>query len=430
MDTRQEAPAAGATADRAKLLHALRLDDSQREQQARAARWPWFAAAAAVLVAGAALAWWLLTTHATSVQLVAAIAPQAASSGAVLQATGYVTARRSATVSAQITGTVTRVLFDEGDRVRAGQVLAQLDSSQLGAQLAQARAQQGAAEASLQQARAQQQQADRDLVRQQDLMARQLVSRQALENAQTLVQTAAAQSAAQAQQVELAKAAVRSAQVQFDYATVHAPFSGVIIAKSAQVGEIVSPFSAGGGFTRTGIGTLVDMDSLEIQVDVNESYINRIVSAQPARAVLDGYPDWTIPAHVIAIIPTADRGKATVKVRVALEVHDARILPDMGARVSFLEAGQKADAAPPAGTLVPASAVRPANGGMAVYVPEDGRARMKPVTLLQDLGDTRRVAGLEAGQRVVADPPAGLVDGARIVAGDLPASAANTATAK
>jgi len=267
------------------------------------------------------------------------------------------------------------------------------------------------------QAKAQQQQADRDLVRQQDLMARQLVSRQSLENAETLAQSAAAQSAAQAQQVELARAAVRSARVQFEYATVRAPFTGVVIAKSAQVGEIVSPFSAGGGFTRTGIGTLVDMDSLEIQVDVSESYINRISGGQPARAVLDGYPDWSIPAHVIAIIPTADRGKATVKVRVALDVHDARILPDMGARVTFLEPGQRADAAPPAGMLVPASAVRSDPAGAHVFVPDGSRARMLPVAVLQDLGDTRRVSGLAAGQQVIADPPATLADGARIAVG-------------
>ncbi len=216
--------------------------------------------------------------------------------------------------------------------------------------------------------------------------------------------------------MELAKAAVRSARVQFDYATVRAPFSGVVIAKSAQVGEIVSPFSAGGGFTRTGIGTLVDMDSLEVQVDVSESYINRIVAAQPARAVLDGYPDWTIPAHVLAIIPTADRGKATVKVRVALDVHDARILPDMGARVTFLESGTKPDAAPPPGVLVPASAVRTGTAGNIVFVPADGRAHAVPVSVLQDLGDTRRVSGLAAGQQVVDNPSPTLADGTSISA--------------
>ena len=145
----------------------------------------------------------------------------------------------------------------------------------------------------------------------------------------------------QRKQIELAQAALRGAQVQLDYTTVRAPFSGVVIAKAAQAGEIVSPISAGGGFTRTGVGTIVDMDSLEIEVDVNEAYINRVRAQQPAEAVLDAYPDWTIPAHVIAIIPTADRSKATVKVRVAIDQKDPRILPDMGVRVSFLEEAPK-----------------------------------------------------------------------------------------
>jgi HlyD family secretion protein len=150
------------------------------------------------------------------------------------------------------------------------------------------------------------------------------------------VDSLTAQLAAQQGAMEVAQAQLRSAQVQLDYTTVRAPFAGVITAKAAQVGEIVSPLSAGGGFTRTGIGTIVDMDSLEIEVDVNEAYINRVTPEGPAQAVLDAYPEWTIPARVIAIIPTADRSKATVKVRIGLEQKDPRILPDMGARVSFL----------------------------------------------------------------------------------------------
>ena len=163
-----------------------------------------------------------------------------------------------------------------------------------------------------------------------------------MELARTQVEAQVAQVDTQRRQIELAEAPVQGAQVQLDYCTVRAPFSGVVIAKAAQVGEIVSPLSAGGGFTRTGVGTIVDMDSLEIEVDVTEAYINRVQPNQPAQAVLDAYPDWKIPAHVIAIIPTADRGKATVKVRVAFEQKDPRILPDMGVRVSFLEEAKKA----------------------------------------------------------------------------------------
>src|SRR6185295_19037207 len=169
----------------------------------------------------------------------------------------------------------------------------------------------------------------RDVKRSENLLQRKLVSEQAVEQARTLVETQGAQLESQRRQIDLAAANVRSAQVQLDYCTIHAPFTGVVIAKAAQVGEIVSPFSAGGGFTRTGIGTIVDMDSLEIEVDVNESYINRVIAGQKIEAVLDAYPDWKIPGHVIAIIPTADRSKATVKVRVAMEQKDARIVPDM-----------------------------------------------------------------------------------------------------
>jgi len=187
-----------------------------------------------------------------------------------------------------------------------------------------------------------------------------------------------------------------------------------VIAKSAQVGEIVSPFSAGGGFTRTGIGTIVDMDSLEIEVDVNETYIDRIVPGQSAQAVLDGYPSWTIPAHVIAIIPTADRGKATVKVRVALDVHDPRILPDMGVRVSFLQAARPAAAAPTPGVLVPASAVLQRDARAVLFVLDGNRVRLVQVTPRGDVGEMRQVEGIAAGAQVVVAPPADLADGATV----------------
>jgi HlyD family secretion protein len=210
---------------------------------------------------------------------------------------------------------------------------------------------------------------------------------------------------------------VQGAQVQLDYCTVRAPFSGVVIAKAAQVGEIVSPFSAGGGFTRTGIGTIVDMDSLEIEVDVNESYINRVAARQDTEAVLDAYPDWKIAGHVIAIIPTADRSKATVKVRVAMAEKDQRIVPDMGVRVSFLEAAPKPgaqQAPPPKGVLVPAASIVQRDGKSVVFAVEGDKARMRAVTQGQNMGDLRMVEGIAAGTRVVRDPPAALADGTRV----------------
>jgi RND family efflux transporter MFP subunit len=411
-----ETSASLGAADKLLLLKSLRLDSAQRDSVETRRRWLLPAGIAAGLLLAIAVAVWLLRpAHRLAVSVATATAPLAdGSDAAVLQATGYVTARREATVSAQITGTVTDVLIEEGDRVVAGQVLAHLDSTAQRAQLAQAQAQYRAAQATGGQTEVQLAQAERDLTRQEGLTARQLTSQQALEDAQTRVATARAQVEIQRKQVELASAAVQAAQVQFNYATVRAPFDGVVIAKSAQVGEIVSPFSAGGGFTRTGIGTIVDMDSLEIEVDVNETYIDRIVAGQSAQAVLDGYPSWTIPAHVIAIIPTADRGKATVKVRVALDVRDPRILPDMGVRVSFLQAARPATAAAPPGVLVPATALVQRDGQVSVFVLDGRQVRLVKITPRTELGDLRRVEGIAAGAQVVLAPPADLVDGATV----------------
>ncbi|HMI36153.1 MAG TPA: efflux RND transporter periplasmic adaptor subunit [Steroidobacteraceae bacterium] len=415
-----EAPASLGAADKLLLLKSLRLDSAQRDSVGPSRRWLLPAGIAAGLLLAIAVAVWLLRpAHHLAVKVTTAAAPLAGGKDtAVLQATGYVTARREATVSAQITGTVTDVLIEEGDSVKAGQVLAHLDSTAQRAQLAQAQAQYLSAQATLPQTEVQLAQARRDLTRQEGLMANQLTSQQALEDAQTRVATASAQVEIQHKQLELGSAAVQAAQVQFNYATVRAPFDGVVIAKSAQVGEIVSPFSAGGGFTRTGIGTIVDMNSLEIEVDVNESYIDRIVSGQGAEAVLDAYPAWTIPAHVIAIIPTADRGKATVKVRVAFDARDPRILPDMGVRVSFLQSVRPATAgaasAPAPGVLVPASAVLQRDAHAAVFVLDGSKVRMVSVTPRGELGEMRQVEGIAAGAQVVIAPPAELADGATV----------------
>ena len=219
------------------------------------------------------------------------------------------------------------------------------------------------------------------------------------------------------EQVRVAQESVAVARVQVDNTEIRAPFSGVVVAKSAQPGEMISPISAGGGFTRTGIGTIVDMDSLEIQVDVNESFINRVAPGQPVEAVLNAYPDWKIPGEVIAIIPTADRSKATVKVRVALRQKDRRIVPDMGVRVSFLSA-PSAPGAPPAGAagvLVPAAAVRVEGKAGVVFVFADDKVQRRAVTLGQSVGPDRQVlSGLSAGERVVLSPPASLGDGAAV----------------
>jgi RND family efflux transporter MFP subunit len=204
------------------------------------------------------------------------------------------------------------------------------------------------------------------------------------------------------------------AQVNYDYTFVRAPFAGVITDKAAQVGEIVSPLSAGGGFTRTGVATIVDMNSLEVDVDVNESYIHRVHAGQPAEAVLDAYPDWRIPARVIAIVPTADKAKATVKVRVALLQKSPRILPDMGVRVNFLERAA-APSTVPQGVLIPAAALIDTASGKAVWRVRDAHIERVPVRVLASLGDLRQVDGaLAAGEQVVIQPGASLRAGASV----------------
>jgi RND family efflux transporter MFP subunit len=402
------------------LLEQLRIDRDQREDPGISGRrWLIIGAAVVVVLLAAGATGYFLHNKGFEVEAATAVAPSAeAGPQAVLQATGYVTARRQATVSAQITGTLIDVKIEEGERVEAGQVLAHLEDTAQRASLGQAEAQLQAAKALATQFQAQLGQARRDLARDQDLVGRKLVSEQAVETAQTQVDSLTAQLDSQQKQVDLARAGVEGAQVQLNYTVVRAPFSGVIIAKAAQAGEIISPISAGGGFTRTGVGTIVDMDSLEIEVDVNEAYINRVQPKQAAQAVLDAYPEWTIPAHVIAIIPTADRSKATVKVRVAIDQKDPRILPDMGVRVSFLEGqpnSSSADAAArPHNVLVPSAALVQRDGKTVVFVIDGDHVRAQSVTTGQTYADLRAVEGVANGTQVVREPPADMNDGARI----------------
>ncbi|MGC1548834.1 MAG: efflux RND transporter periplasmic adaptor subunit [Rhodanobacter sp.] len=407
------------TVSNADLLKELRIERHQRDDHSSGpGRWPWIAGVIVLLIVLAGAVGWLLLGHrAVIVQTAAAISPaSSADPGAVLQATGYVTARRQATVSAQITGTLTEVLIEEGDHVHKDQVLARLDDSAYKAALVAAQTQADAAHALAAQFRAQLAQNLRDATRADQLAARGLVSAQSAEQARTLADSTRAQLVSQQKTAASDDAQVVEAKVNFDYCVVRAPFDGVITTKDAQIGEIISPFSAGGGFTRTGIGTIVDMDSLEVDVDVNEAYIGRVKSNMPAEAVLDAYPDWKIPAHVIAIVPAADRGKATVKVRVALEHKDSRIVPDMGVRVSFLEVKPKEVAQAPKGVLVPAKAIVQRDGHNVLFVVTDGKAQQRTVQpATQDYGDLKLVPeSVNVGDNVVISPAASLHDGSDV----------------
>jgi RND family efflux transporter MFP subunit len=400
----------------ADLLKQLRIEKTQREAHGGGGHRGLFVGlgVAAFLVLAAGAAWALLGQRPVEVQTAVAASPAThADAGAVLQATGYITARRQATVSAQITGTLTEVLIEEGDRVKKDQVLAKLDDSSYIASLNAAKASAQAAYAQVAQLQAQLDQNERDARRQENIAARGLVAKQVAEQARTLVMTTNAQLRSQVRQAQSAQAQVIVAQVNFDYTVVRAPFDGVVTDKAAQVGEIISPLSAGGGFTRTGVGTIVDMESLEVDVDVNEAYIGRVKPDMPAEAVLDAYPDWKIPAHVIAIVPTADRGKATVKVRVALEHKDGRMVPDMGVRVSFLDVRPSVREATPKGVLVPANSIVQRDGHSVVFVVADERAHQRVVSPdAKAYGELRLLpAEVSVGDSVVVSPPAGLHDG-------------------
>jgi len=401
------------------LLKELRIEGSSREDHDDGPpKWVWGLLVAIVLLALAGgAAWWFMAGNKpveVQTQTVRANG-QGASADAVLQATGYVTARRMATVSAQITGTLTEVLIDEGFKVKKGQVLARLDDVALRAGLVAAEAQLRSSEAQIGQVRAQLAQAEADARRQSELAVSGMSSKQTQEQTATAVKAYAAQLEAATRQLDVVKAQVTQARVNYDYATVRAPFDGVVTARAAQVGEIISPFSAGGGFTRTGVGTIVDMDSLEVNVDVNEAYIAQVKSDMPCEAILDAYPDWKIPAHVVAVIPSADRGKATVKVRVALDQKDERVVPDMGVRVSFLAAKPKVQTAPVPGVLLPADALVQRDGANVVFVVTDGHAQQRAVKLGADVGKFKLATeGVKAGEAVVVSPPAGLKNGSTV----------------
>lgn len=409
--------------DSSHLLNELRINRNASAAPAPRARWPWIVLAL-VLLAGAAGAFVLLRptpipVRTAAAQAIAAGPDGAARAASVLDATGYVTARRQATVSAKITGKVLDVYIEEGQRVEAGEVLARLEPTDADAQRSLSNAQLAAARTQVAQVQAQLKLADATLKRNRELASRKLVAASLLEQAESERDALAAQLASAQRNVEVANEALKLSDIGVDNTVVRAPFAGVITVKAAQPGEIVSPMSAGGGFTRTGIGTVVDMDSLEVQVDVNEAFIGRVKAQQPVEAVLNAYPDWKIPAEVIAIVPTADRSKATVKVRIAFREKDPRIVPEMGVRVSFLEDAKpvEAAAAAPAGVQVPADAVVTRDGKTVVFVVREDVAKVREITAEDVRNGQRRVTrGLAVGEAVVLTPSAELEDGGKVVA--------------
>ena len=311
------------------------------------------------------------------------------SATSILDASGYVVARRRATVSSKMTGKVMKVFIEEGMYVEEGQLLAQLDDSTMIADLNYSQSQLN--------------EAKRVLSRTKELAKEELASQASLDAARAAVEGLEALNAVREQVVQDMK--------------ILAPFSGVVVYKAAQPGEMISPVSAGGGFTNTGICTIVDMDSLEVEVDVNESFINRVKPGQPVITNLNAYPKWDIPSEVIAIIPTADRNKATVKVRIALLEKDERVLPDMGSRVSFLRKIEtKTEQTPKEGVMIPIAAISTSNNQSTVQALNENRIVLTEIEVAEETANYARVIrGLESGIKVVARFDDDLEDGQKVI---------------
>ena len=385
--------------DKSSLLDSLKIE---RAPVRRKGPSPFlYGGVAAVLILTGAAGWYFWPDSGIPVHVITVSAEGSGGSGASLDASGYVVARRKATLSAKISGKIAELHFEEGQKVQSGDIIARLDDSNYQASLAQARA-------VLSQAKAAFENAERYYTRYQALKAQNAISTDLVENQRILYDTARTQYGVAQAQVNSAESALRDTVVR-------APFAGVVTVRVAQIGEVVAPTASGGGDTRTGILTIVDMDSLEVQVDVSENYIERVQVGGAAVIHLDAFPDWDIPGSVIAIIPTADQAKGTVAVRVAIKSKDARILPNMAARVGFMTAPEKGAVQAVSRVSVPVSAVI-ANGKTgSVFLINDGKAEKREVALGLKTAQTITVlSGISAGDRLAGDNLDKLHDGDKV----------------
>lgn len=396
-------------------LDGLRIDRSAAPEGGRG-RIAWILGAILLLLIAAGLFAWFRLPRASEVRVVAVRERPGTAAGTVLNASGYVTARRQATVSSKVTGKVIEVLVEEGMVVREGQVLARLDDSITRRELALTEARLSAQRRTMDETRVRLREAEVNLRRARNLREQGVLPQADLDTAEAQVDSLEARLELGREEVSVAEREVALNRQYLEDTVIRAPFSGVAISKDAQPGEMISPVSAGGGFTRTGICTLVDMSSLEIEVDVSESYIQRVEPGQEAIATLDAYPDWQIPSRVIMPVPTADRQKATVRVRLSFDQLDPRILPDMGVKVAFLnEEGASASAPSKPALVVPRKALRKDGDRDVVYVVKGEQVERRAVGVGPAPGDEAVItSGLTAGERVVIEGPADLADGARV----------------
>jgi RND family efflux transporter MFP subunit len=355
-----------------------------------------------VLVALAAAGAWALVPRGTPVRVATVESSGGGSAVAAgISANGYVVARKKASVSAKLPGRLAYLGVTEGTVVRSGEIIARIESADFSAAREAARATVGQYEAELEQAR-------RELERARALRAESVIPVSQLEDAQTRVRIVEAQLATAHAQVDLATANLENTMIR-------APFDGTVLRKDAEVGEMVAPSSAGGGLTRTAIATIADLATLEVEVDVNEAYIAQIRGDQESRITLDAYPDTSFSGRVRQVVPTADRQKATVQVKVSILDRDPRILPEMGAKVVFVREGEAPATSAPRRVRVPSAAIIGGSDNPEVWVVDGDRVKRVKVelgTTDNDRVEVRR--GLQGDERVVIDPPANLSDGARV----------------
>ncbi len=393
-------------------LAALRIDPNARTKSGSKRRNMIMTGVGVLLIIGVMLIV-ALNNQKVAVEVAIARPPSASGGTVVLNASGYVTPRRRSTVAAKITGRVKEMLVEEGMPVKEGQIIAYLDDADAKAQFAAAQADLQVAQAAIREIEVNAADAQRTLIRIKNLHRKQVASQEQLDHSKAAADAFEARRRLALEQVQAAESRLAVARQDLENCTVRAPFSGIVVSKDAQVGEMVSPISAGGGFTRTGIATIVDMDSLEIEVDVNESYIAKVSIGQKVDAVLDAYPDWHLPGAVRTTIPTADRQKATVKVRIAFDQLDPRILPDMGVKVSFLSEKDSVRQSA-AQVLVPKEAVLEANGKKSVFRVVRNKLEQCPVKLGEERGtDVEIIEGLSSGDAVVINGPRNLRHGQR-----------------
>lgn len=411
------------TTDRAALLNQLRIDRSEPPASDGYAKW-WATGIAVLVVVASGIGYLMRPTGLPITTAVAQPAPAVGSAGSLsaslLDASGYVVARRRATVSSKVTGKVVTVMLEEGQRVEAGQIIATLDNSNWKASLAQSNAQLQQAEANVSSAQIAFDDAKPIFERSEKQKAAAVISAQSFDESHAQFDVARNNLNVAQRGLDAARAGVEVAQRNLDDTVIRAPFAGIVTEKAAQPGEMVSPISAGGGFTRTGIGTIVDMDSLEVEVDVSENFINRVRPQQPVTIKLNAYPDWEIPGAVIAMIPTADRAKATVKVRIAIKQKDPRIIPEMGARVAFLSDNEPAvsgaeNSVAPRGVVIPSDAVSNSGDVSLVFIVHGATVERRAVRLGGKTSTGQIVlAGLDAGNVVALGDLSHLSDGARV----------------